>query len=191
MTAPTPSRSLQAVVLAGGTSQRWDGQDKTQLVVGDRPLLDHALAALPGDTDVVVVGPPRPTSRPVGWAREKPAGSGPAAGVQAGLRALAPGAPVVVLAADLPRAAELVDALLGAPRPTGALVVSDGSGRAHWTSALLSAEAADVGRALPDLVDASLRRLFDHLDVVLVPSPDGATHDLDSPADLDALQEDH
>ncbi|MCO7240720.1 molybdenum cofactor guanylyltransferase, partial [Aeromicrobium sp. CnD17-E] len=106
-------------------------------------------------------------------------------------RALAPGAPVVVLAADLPRAAELVDALLGAPRPAGALVVADATGRAHWTSALLSADAADVVRALPDLVDASLRHLFDHLDVVLVPSPDGATHDLDSPADLDALQEDH
>ena len=191
MTASTPSRSLQAVVLAGGTSQRWDGQDKTQLVVGGRPLLDHALAALPADTEVVVVGPPRPTSRPVGWTREEPAGSGPAAGVQAGLRALAPGAPVVALAADLPRAAELVDALLDAPRPGGALVVADGTGRAHWTSALLSAEAADVVRGLPDLVDASLRRLFDHLDVTLVPSPDGATHDLDSPADLDALQEDH
>ncbi|MCX6405450.1 MAG: NTP transferase domain-containing protein [Propionibacteriales bacterium] len=191
MTTSAPHRSVQAVVLAGGTSQRWDGQDKTQLVVAGRSLLDHALTALPDDADVVVVGPPRPTSRPVGWTREEPAGSGPAAGVQAGLRALRPGAPVVVLAADLPRAADLVDALLDAPRPSGALVLADGTGRAHWTSALLSADAADVVRGLPDLVDVSLRRLFDHLDVTLVPAPDGATHDLDSPADLDALQEDH
>ncbi len=191
MTTPTPSRPLQAVVLAGGTSQRWDGQDKTQLVVAGRSLLDHALVALPDDADVVVVGPPRTTSRPVAWTREDPAGSGPAAGVQAGLRALPAGAAVVVLAADLPRASELVDALLDAPRPAGALVLADGTGRAHWTSALLSAEAADVVRGLPGLVDASLRRLFDHLEVTLVPAPDGATRDLDSPADLDALQEDH
>lgn len=191
MTGARPGSTLQAVVLAGGTSRRWAGTDKTRLLVSGRPLLDHALTALPGHADVVVVGDPRPTVRPVGWAREEPAGSGPAAGLQAGLLALRPGAPVVLLAADLPHAGRLVDALLAAsPTPAGALVLADGDGRAHWTSALLSPAAADHVRGLDDLADASLRSVFARLDVTLAPAPEGATHDLDSPTDLDALQED-
>jgi molybdopterin-guanine dinucleotide biosynthesis protein A len=181
---------LGAVVLAGGTSRRWDGVDKTQVMVAGRSLLDHALLALPDDTAVVVVGPERPTARPVTWAREDPPGAGPAAGLQAGLRATPADVPVLLLAADLPRAAALVATLLEAPVPEGARVLTDEGGRAHWTSALLGPHAVRTVAGLPDLADASLRRVFDALDVELVPAPAGATHDLDSPADLTALQED-
>lgn len=177
-------------MLAGGTSRRWDGTDKTRAVVDGLSLLDHALAALPTDAAVAVVGPERPTPRSVRWTREEPAGAGPAAGLQAGLQALPDDLPVVVLAADLPRAAALVDTLLSAPLDGGARVLTDESGRAHWTSALLSPDAARTVRDLPDLADASLHSVFAHLDVTLAPAPPGATHDLDTPDDLRTLQED-
>ena len=185
-----PRSAVGAVVLAGGTSRRWDGADKTRAVVDGLSLLDHALAALPTEAAVVVVGPERPTPRPVRWTREEPAGAGPAAGLQAGLRALPDDLPVVVLAADLPRAAALVDTLLSTPLGGGARVLTDEGGRAHWTSVLLSPDAARTVRDLPDLADASLHSVFEHLDVTLAPAPAGATHDLDTPDDLRTLQED-
>ncbi|MGQ2913330.1 MAG: molybdenum cofactor guanylyltransferase, partial [Aeromicrobium sp.] len=110
--------------------------------------------------------------------------------LQAGLRALPDDLPVVVLAADLPRAAALVDTLLSAPLGGGARVLTDETGRAHWTSALLSPDAARTVRDLLDLADASLHSVFAHLDVTLAPAPVGATHDLDTPDDLRTLQED-
>lgn len=178
-----------AVVLAGGTSRRWPGADKTRVVVDGRPLLDHVLAALPAEADVVVVGEERPTVRPVAWAREEPAGGGPAAGLQAGLGRVGDGAPTLLLAADLPRAEALVTTLLAEPLRRAARVLTDEGGRAHWTSALLSPEAVRTVLALPDLADASLHAVFGHLDVELVPAPHGATHDLDSPADLALLED--
>jgi len=185
-----PRSTLGAVVLAGGTSRRWDGADKTRVVVDGLPLLDHALAALPTGAAVVVVGPERPTRRPVLWTREDPAGAGPAAGLQAGLRVLPDDVPVLVLAADLPHAGALVETLLSEPLGEGTRVLTDGSGRAHWTSALLSPDAARTVKALPDLADASLHSVFARLDVTLAPAPVGATHDLDTPDDLRTLQED-
>jgi molybdopterin-guanine dinucleotide biosynthesis protein A len=110
--------SYDAVVLAGGAARRLGGADKPALPVGGRMLLDRVLAACAVADSTVVVGPRRPTVRPVRWAREEPAGGGPVPALAAGLAALAAGgrggrsgqdrslprAPdvVVVLAADLP-----------------------------------------------------------------------------------------
>ncbi|SEG43000.1 Molybdopterin-guanine dinucleotide biosynthesis protein A [Actinacidiphila yanglinensis] len=103
-----------AVVLAGGAARRLGGTDKPALPVGGLMLLDRVLAACEAAGTTVVVGPRRPTARPVRWAREEPAGGGPVPALAAGLAALAggpgargplgQGAPrvVVVLAADLP-----------------------------------------------------------------------------------------
>lgn len=178
-------------MLAGGGSRRWEGADKTRLLLGGRPLLDHVLAALPDETVVVVVGAERPTDRPVTWTREEPAGAGPAAGLQAGLAQVRGDTPVLLLAADLPRAATLVPVLLGTPLEHGARVLVDEDGRAHWTSALLSPGAADRVRGLPDLVDASLHSVFATLEVERVAAPPGALHDLDTPADLVRLEDHH
>jgi molybdopterin-guanine dinucleotide biosynthesis protein A len=59
------------------------------------------LAACAGAGATVVVADPRPTARPVRWARENPPGGGPLAALDAGLRHTT--APyVLVLSADLP-----------------------------------------------------------------------------------------
>src|SRR5262245_63715885 len=96
-----PTSRYDAIVVAGGRSSRL-GTDKTRLAVEGVPLLDRVLAAVADASQVVVVGEPRPVERPVAWAREEPAGGGPAAGVVAGLEFVT--APIVMLlAGDLPR----------------------------------------------------------------------------------------
>ncbi|MYT70124.1 MULTISPECIES: NTP transferase domain-containing protein [unclassified Streptomyces] len=109
--AATPDRRTEpaydAVVLAGGAARRLGGADKPGVRVGGRALLDRVLAACAGARDTVVVAAPRPTARPVRWAREEPPGGGPLAALGAGVRALASTAQtgpdtVVALSADLP-----------------------------------------------------------------------------------------
>jgi molybdopterin-guanine dinucleotide biosynthesis protein A len=80
--------SYDAVVLAGGAARRLGGADKPALPVGGRMLLDRVLAACAGARRTVVVGPRRPTGRPVRWTREEPAGGGPLPALAAGLAAL-------------------------------------------------------------------------------------------------------
>ena len=108
--------SYDAVVLAGGAARRLGGTDKPALSVGGRMLLDRVLGACAAAGSTVVVGPRRPTARPVRWACEWPPGGGPLPALAAGLAALddvhrsgagaVPGPDrsgvVLVLAADLP-----------------------------------------------------------------------------------------
>ncbi|MGO4457635.1 NTP transferase domain-containing protein [Streptomyces sp. M-16] len=93
--------TYDAIVLAGGAARRLGGADKPALPVGGRSLLDRVLAACADATATVVVGPRRPTARPVRWALEDPPGGGPVAALDAGLRATTAEL-VLVLSADLP-----------------------------------------------------------------------------------------
>jgi molybdopterin-guanine dinucleotide biosynthesis protein A len=118
-----------AVILAGGASRRLGGADKAAVRVGGRTLLDRVLAACPDAAATVVVGPRRPTARPVRWVREDPPGGGPLPALAAGLAAV--DRPVtVVLATDLPfldRA--LVRTLAAPPADADGLIVADAEGR--------------------------------------------------------------
>lgn len=101
MTPDAHAYKHDAVVLAGGGARRLGGTDKPSLTVGARTLLDRVLSACAGASATVVVGPRRPTYRPVTWVREDPPGGGPLSALDAGLREA--GAPtVLVLSADLP-----------------------------------------------------------------------------------------
>lgn len=113
-----------ALILAGGAGRRMGGVDKPALEVGGTTLLDRVIAAVPGADHVVVVGPERPTQRPVRWAREEPPGGGPVAALAAGLpHVTAPR--VVLLAADLPLLdAATVDRLVARPGD-GVLLVDE------------------------------------------------------------------
>lgn len=138
------------MVLAGGAARRLGGTDKPALPVGGRSLLDRVLAACAGARTTVVVGPRRPTARPVRWTREEPAGGGPLPALAAGLAALGgpPGGVVLVLAADLPfltagTAGALACALGAGPAgdeeggsgARGGSCVHDGSGARSATAA--------------------------------------------------------
>ncbi|HEU0257268.1 MAG TPA: NTP transferase domain-containing protein [Microbacteriaceae bacterium] len=79
-----------AIVLAGGRSRRLDGVPKEGLLVAGQTLLQHALAAVRGARQTVVVGPEPAGGLPpsVLQTREDPPFASPAAGVAAGLEAL-------------------------------------------------------------------------------------------------------
>ncbi|WP_052866285.1 DUF6457 domain-containing protein [Streptomyces niger] len=141
------------IVPAGGAARRLGGADKPALAVGGRSLLDRVLAACPDAARTVVVGPERPTARPVVTTREDPPGAGPVAALDAGLRHTTAGT-VLVLSADLPFLTRAtVDALLTAvaepddaspcsepARVDGALLV-DADGRDQPLVAAYRAEA--------------------------------------------------
>ncbi|NNN34311.1 molybdenum cofactor guanylyltransferase [Streptomyces sp. S3(2020)] len=147
--------AYDVVVLAGGAARRLGGADKPGVRVGGRALLDRVLAACADARTTVVVATPRPTARPVTWAREDPPGGGPLAALGAGLHhTTAPD--VVVLSADLPfLAADTVQQLLNALRTSdsdGALL-TDAEGRDQPLVAAYRASA--LRRELTALADAS------------------------------------
>ncbi|MBZ4020742.1 NTP transferase domain-containing protein [Streptomyces purpurogeneiscleroticus] len=170
------------IVLAGGAARRLGGADKPALAVGGRSLLDRVLAACPGAARTVVVGPERPTARPVVTTREDPPGAGPVAALDAGLRHTTADT-VLVLSADLPfLTAGTVDALLAAgagPGPgeppgqaDGALLV-DGDGRdqplvAAYRAAALRRALETLRAARGGLDGLPLRALLAELTVVRV-----------------------
>ncbi|ARU53674.1 hypothetical protein CBR64_05525 [Cellulosimicrobium cellulans] len=175
-------------MLAGGRAARL-GTPKPGVVVGGRPLLEHALAATAGAGRTVVVGPDA-LADPARYVltREDPPFGGPVAGIAAGLGALpgpdGGGAPwVLVLACDVPRAAEAVPALLAAARDRADEVVVHAvrGGREQWLVGLYERAALqDALAALPAVHGASVRRLLAGLPARAVPDEDGATDDVDT-----------
>jgi molybdopterin-guanine dinucleotide biosynthesis protein A len=198
---------FDALILAGGAARRLGGGvDKPAVRVGGSPLLDRVLEATAGAGRTVVVGPPRPTARPVEWTRERPPGGGPVAALAAGLP-LVRAQSVLLLAADLPFfAAPTAHALLaelgrpggGGSRDAGsrdAVLLVDGEGReqplaaAYRADALRSALAAAVAERA-DGADGSglpLRALLRRLDperIGRLADAAGAAYDCDTWPDV-------
>lgn len=179
-----------AVVLAGGAARRLGGADKPGLRVGGRALLDRVLAACAEAGTTVVVADPRPTARPVRWAREDPPGAGPVAALDAGLRHTTADA-VVVLSADLPfLEVATVRRLLTALRAGDAegVLLSDADGRdqplvAAYRASALRRELTALTKEHGSLTGLPLRRLTAALDLTRVPDP-VASFDCDTWDDL-------
>jgi len=189
-TTPVPYDPYDAVVLAGGAARRLGGADKPGVRVGGRALLDRVLAACAGARTTVVVAAPRPTVRPVRWAREEPPGAGPVAALAAGLRHTT-AEHAVVLSADLPflRPATL-RRLLAALHETGAdgALLTDADGRdqplvAAYRIAALRRELAALAAAHDGLTGLPLRRLTGALRLTRVPDPH-ASFDCDTWDDI-------
>lgn len=179
--------TYDAVVLAGGAARRFGGAtDKVALEVDGTALLDRVLAGCAGARSTVVVGPRRPTRRPVSWVREQPPGGGPVAAVAAALPSVTADR-ILLLAADLPffgpaTAAVLLRELDG---EADAAVLVDADGRdqplaaAYRTAPLLAALTA-----LGDPAGLPLRRLVSGLTTRRIADPDGASLDCDTWDDL-------
>ena len=181
--------SFSAIVLAGGTGTRLGGVDKAAVEHDGSTLLEHCLAALTDAVEVVVVGPEVPTSRPVTFTLEDPAGGGPAAGLLAGRDALAelPRA-LAVLAVDMPYVDVVTFRRLRAawddrPGAAGAFLV-DGAGRRQLAGVLDPARLASPKerRHLP------MHVLLAGLDLVPVPAVDREATDIDTWADVRDLR---
>jgi molybdopterin-guanine dinucleotide biosynthesis protein A len=187
-------RRLGAVILTGGTAARMDGIDKASIEIGGVTLLERALAATMSALEVVVVGEPVPTSRPVTWTREEPPLGGPAAGILAGLdRFLETPDLVCVLAVDMPRVnagtvARLTWAVEGDDAADGAVLLDD-SGHHQVLAAVYRASSLEAAR--PENREhehgLSVRRLVGGLRLTGVPSVGEESSDVDTWTDLRRL----
>src|SRR3990172_5076806 len=94
-----------AAILAGGRASRFDGRDKSALVVGGRSILERQIAVLRRLTDdILVVGGQGGQPRADGLVRFVPdrvPGCGPLGGLDAALAAARDDA-VVIVACDMP-----------------------------------------------------------------------------------------
>jgi molybdopterin-guanine dinucleotide biosynthesis protein A len=193
---------FDAIVLAGGRSSRLGGTPKSALMYDGATLLQRSIAAAGGARRIVVVGP-EPADLPAGIlsCREDPPFAGPAAAIAAGLaglrRARAAGeddaAMVLVLACDMPRAADAVRALTeaAAAASAGSVMASSPDGRLqplagfYGTAALQ--RAVDDADAAGTLTHGSVFALLARLDVQAVMVPAGSTDDVDTWDDAAAL----
>lgn len=175
-----------AIVLAGGRGAGLGGVDKASIELGGRSLLEWSLDAVIDAREVVVVGDPVPTERPVTFTRESPRFGGPSAGLLTGLDALLVRTSYVgVLAVDMPRVTHgtfrrLFDAVGGGD---GAVLVGP-DGRRQLCYALSSTRLEEVRPSFEDQHDLPLRALLEPLTLVEVASQAQEHRDIDSWEDL-------
>ena len=181
---------FDAVIVAGGQGSRMGHVSKADLDVHGERLLDIVLRATKGARATVVVGDVI-VPRGVLLTREEPAGTGPAAGVLAGLDAVAdPAAWTLVLACDLPGApgavATLRRALDAAPEEADGLALRDEAGELQHLLAFYRTDA--LRRAFAewgDPANRSVRGVMANLALLPV-DPEGASvDDLDTPEQLE------
>ncbi len=183
------THSFDAVILAGGRGSRLGGVSKADLVVGGVRLLDRVLDATQGASAKVVVGRVEVPDG-VRLTLEDPPGTGPCAGIVAGLDAIeAPADWTLVLACDLPDAtpavATLLDAVAAETDPdVEGFTVAGREGEAQWLLGLYNSRA--IRQAAVDYGDPrnrSVRRMLAPLRLKIV-GP-GGTHaeDIDTWAD--------
>jgi molybdopterin-guanine dinucleotide biosynthesis protein A len=175
-----------AVVLAGGTAARLDGADKASIELDGRTLLAHALDALVDAAEVVVVGDPVPTERPVTFCRESPRYGGPVAGLLTGVDALLRTPRTVgVLAVDMPRVTALTFRRLheAAAGRDGAVLVGP-DGRRQLAMVLDAGRLGDVRPDLEGQHGMAVRRLLGPLDLADVAATADEHRDVDTWLDL-------
>jgi len=178
--------TFAAIVLAGGRAERLGGADKASVEYRGRTLLEHAIAALADATEVVVVGDPVPTTRPVTFTRENPRYGGPVAALLTGRDALlGPAHTLGVLAVDMPMVTPWTFRRLhhAADGHDGAFL-TDSDGHRQLAGVLDADRLDDVRPELEDQHDMALRALLADLDLVLVPPVGDEGHDIDTWADL-------
>ena len=188
-----PSSDWSVIVIAGGHGRRLGGVDKAGIVLGGVTTLDLILDSIAPEMPVVVSGPERPTHRPVVFTQESPPDGGPVAGIAAALTSVTtPG--VLIVATDMPWAAELVPELLARFASTSADVVIpvDSGGRSQpllsaWDAQTLRGLLAGLGdprgRSVRDLTErtTSATWALDERETALIA-------DIDTAAELQAAR---
>ena len=178
--------SFSAVVLAGGVAARLDGADKASVELHGRTLLTWALDAVMDAGEVVVVGDPVPTHRPVTFTREDPRHGGPVAALLTGRDALLdPRGMVAVLACDMPylRAQTFQRLCAAASGHDGAVLVGPDGRR--QLALVLDVDRLDVVRpTLEEQHGLALHRFLAPLDLAEVAAEGREHRDIDTWADV-------
>ncbi|TFC93891.1 MULTISPECIES: NTP transferase domain-containing protein [Cryobacterium] len=198
---------IDLIVVAGGRARRLDGAVKPAVEVAGRTLLSRVLDARSLTRHVVVVGPEEAkaavphgdSGKPI-WTLEDPPFGGPVAGIVAGLAALArasaddaPAGWVLVLACDLPWAADAARLLVpaatdpGLPASVDGLHLVDEGGRAQWLAGIYRPEPlrSAAQRLGADSHGASMRALLAPLALRGVNDAEGAGTDVDTWQDVE------
>ena len=175
---------FDAIILAGGRGSRLGGVSKADLVVGGRRLLDVVLEAVRRARTTVVVGP---VAVPDGVlvTVEDPPGTGPAAGIVAGLEAVERSAEwTVVLACDLPGVQAAVPRLLAATTRSNDLdgyCLASAEGTPQWLLGIhRTTRLRAVARAYGDPRNRSVRGLLAGMRLGLLPDIDDDGRDVDT-----------
>ncbi|MCB2412115.1 NTP transferase domain-containing protein [Demequina sp. TTPB684] len=203
--------SFAAVIVAGGAGTRLSGVSKPELKIAGRTLLERTLDACEGASNVVIVGGEHLKREGALWACEDPPGSGPAAGLAAGLNVLdAEGDPsplVLVLGTDTPRASAVAGVLLermaddvaevllermtdeGADSERAGVMdgawLVDASGNPQPLVAVYRRDAIANRCASHAAPGASLRRVTEGLSMIAVPDVHDASRDVDTWEDVE------
>ena len=178
--------SFSAVVLAGGVAARLDGVDKSSVELHGRTLLTWALDAVLDAAEVVVVGDPVPTHRPVTFTRENPRHGGPVAALLTGRDALLdPRGAVAVLACDMPYlTAHTFQRLRAASDGHDGAALTGPDGRRQLAMVLDVARLDEVRPSLEEQHNLALHRLLAPLDLAEVAAEGREHRDVDTWADL-------
>ena len=175
---------FDAIILAGGRGSRLGGVSKADLVVGGRRLLDVVLEAVRRARTTVVVGP---VAVPDGVlvTVEDPPGTGPAAGIVAGLESVERSAEwTVVLACDLPGVQAAVPRLLAATTRSTDLdgyCLASAEGTPQWLLGIhRTTRLRAVARAYGDPRNRSVRGLLAGMRLGLLPDIDDDGRDVDT-----------
>ena len=175
---------FDAILLAGGRGSRRGGVSKADLTVGGRRLLDVVLEAVRYARTTVVVGQ---VAAPDGVlvTLEDPPGTGPAAGIVAGLEAVAqPAGWTVVLACDLPGVQAAVPRLLAATARDDDLdgyCLASPEGNPQWLLGIhRTPRLRLVAQTYGDPRNRSVRGLLAGLRLGLLPDADDDGRDVDT-----------
>jgi molybdopterin-guanine dinucleotide biosynthesis protein A len=181
MTSP-----FSAVVLAGGVAARLDGADKPSLELHGRTLLTWALDAVVDASEVVVVGDPVPTHRPVTFTREDPRHGGPVAALLTGRDALLePQRLLAVVACDMPYlTAATFRRLRQAATGLDGSVLTGPDGRRQLAMVLDVARLDAVRPTLEEQHGLAMHRLLSPLDLADVAAQGREHRDVDSWSDV-------
>ncbi|WP_134740662.1 NTP transferase domain-containing protein [Nocardioides sp. 503] len=179
---------FSAVILAGGRAARLGGVDKASVEIAGRTLLAHAIDAVIDATELVVVGEPVPTERPVTFTFESPRYGGPVAALLTGRDALLHRTPyLAVLAVDMPRLdthtfRRLLTAAAAGTADGAALVDPDGRRQLALVLDVGRLDAVRPGHE--EQHDLPLHRLLSTLELVPVASVGQEHRDVDTWSDL-------
>lgn len=186
---PETQLDFDAIIVAGGRGSRLGGVTKADLQVGGQRLLDRVLTSARHARQRVVVGL---VDVPEGVMQvsEDPPGSGPAAGLVAGLDAIVdPSEWTLVLACDLPGAEDAVPQLVAAALDGGDAdghCLGSEDGTPQWLLGIhRSVALRGAAAAYGDARQRSVRGLLAPLRLAVIKDVDDVGRDVDTWGDYE------